>query len=304
MTDNNPDAENGGESPSTNDRGDESGDASTVEAAEDVGIPTDQIEELLGHAENLLAVFDDESSGEPSKDFVEEFSEVLDEASELLETVDIESLPDAIDLSELPEVIEAENLPEAIENRDPKALLAYRNLADLVELGELWDSVDVREFWRNHRELSEEFDDVTDYFPDDEPDESADDATGGSSSSASADPSASTDSDSDLLESDAKQTAIQKGVNDAVVEFREGILEARTELKRVVEENRQRTGTVGQPNSRNPTAVSTMARQRGYLSGGLGRYSTVPSETKYSTAPNHRRIYGDRFEDAGGEGDE
>ncbi|MFC6726628.1 hypothetical protein ACFQE1_20110, partial [Halobium palmae] len=97
--------------------------------------------------------------------------------------------------------------------------------------------------------------------------------------------------------SEGQQAAIQMQVSDSVEAFREGILDAHERLKEVVEKNRERTRNVEQPDSRNPTAVSTLPKSgsRTEFRGGT-RFSTVPSETRHSSAPNHARIYGSRFD--------
>lgn len=86
-------------------------------------------------------------------------------------------------------------------------------------------------------------------------------------------------------------------MSDGVVTFRDALLEAHERIQEKVEELRDRTERVGQPRSRNPTAFSTLPKSRAEF-GGTTRYSTVPAETRYSSAPNHARIYGRRFRGA------
>jgi hypothetical protein len=49
--------------------------------------------------------------------------------------------------------------------------------------------------------------------------------------------------------------------------------------------------------------MSTLPKDRS-PSGRGTRHSTVPEETKHSTAPNRKRIYGTRFDRARGDDDE
>ncbi|SFG61421.1 hypothetical protein SAMN04488063_2584 [Halopelagius inordinatus] len=94
----------------------------------------------------------------------------------------------------------------------------------------------------------------------------------------------------------AVQMGIQSKAMDAVDEFRAGMLEAHEKLKKVYEKNQQRTSNRSKgTSSRNPTAVRTIQNDRGDI-GHATHYSTIPRETRYSTAPNRKRIYGSRFD--------
>ncbi|XVH31163.1 hypothetical protein ACNS7O_12320 [Haloferacaceae archaeon DSL9] len=88
--------------------------------------------------------------------------------------------------------------------------------------------------------------------------------------------------------------AVQAQLSESVEEFRQKIIEAHAELAKIREETEDMFEPVGQPNSRNPTAVSSMPRKRGDM-GGRSMFSTVPKNTMYSNVPNHKRIYGARF---------
>ncbi|MFC5972813.1 hypothetical protein ACFPYI_15860 [Halomarina salina] len=235
-----------------------------------------------GSAEDALAALDD-------------LEAVATEADELASTVDGDDLPDAVDLRELPDAIDVESIARAIVSGDAGDAVDKSELLDVLELGDLWDAVDVREFWRNAEELEAAIEDALGeealaewkgYVG-----EQMDDADDGDD-----DLEVEWDDFADAAESDSMQTVIQMQMRDAVDEFREGVLDARKQLVKRREELGQKTSSVGQPDSRNPTAFSTMAASRSDI-GEAAKHSTVPMETRYSSAPNRKRIYGSRFED-------
>ncbi|OYR40999.1 hypothetical protein [Halorubrum sp. Eb13] len=296
----------------TTDDGDGIDDVVTVEhtpdAVEEAGELVREVEVRL---RELAGLDDGPAERERAAEIFEGFRDVADEAEDVLETINFGDLPDAVDVSELPDAVDAGDVPEAVAGGDPEDAVELRNLGELVELTDLWSAVDVREFWRNKREFDAA---VADLFADDaeganaETDDGhldgasgfdgADESDDADAADASDDGTAPSKPELGLLETDeSKQAAIQKAISDSVAEFRESILDARERLSDVVETNRDRTESVGRPNSRNPTAVSTMATSRPDL-GGATRFSTVPEETRYSTAPNRPRVYGQRFEGA------
>lgn len=222
---------------------------------------------------------------------LDDLEDVATEAGELASTVDGDGLTEAVDLSRLPEAIAVDDIAYAIVSGEGGDAVDTGTLLDVLELGGLFDAVDVREFWRNAEELEAELEDVLGeeglaewksrlgMDGDDEGDD--------------------TDVEwstlADAADSDALQTGIQTQLRDAVDEFREGVLDARQQLVERRAELDAKTSGVGQPDSRNPSAFSTMAQSRGDI-GNATRGSTVPTETRYSAAPNRERIYGDRFE--------
>ncbi|MDS0293278.1 hypothetical protein [Halogeometricum luteum] len=230
---------------------------------------------------------------------------VVDEADELLDAIDLTDLPDAVDAEDADEVIHEENLSEAITNADPEEAIRLRKLLAVIDIGELWDSVDVRDVWRNKREFEEALEelDETDEddtlpFVDDLTDESADeddeliDVDAGDAKDAI---TGDDEKDDVELPDEAYQTAIQSKLSDSVDEFRDGLVRTHDRIERLREENRERVERTGQPDSRNPTAYSTLAASRGVADADT-KYSTVPAESKYSNAPNRKRVYGSRFD--------
>ncbi|WP_049898784.1 hypothetical protein [Halococcus agarilyticus] len=304
--------------------GDEVADEADEPSTDDGNVPDRDLDDLLdramGDVDALLTAHESDHPFEEVQEDVEDLIAVVEEIEELLETIDLTDLPDAVDLSELPDAIDASEVPEAIAEGDPGEAVKYRKLLQVVELGKLWDTVDVREFWRNKRE----FDDATDELTDDEDDEKGpmaklrelvgdDDADGddagsieGGGASGTADVNADAEGGSERDDIDVPTETIQQRVqsklSDAVEEFRESLLDTRERVKELKEENEARTEDVEQPESRNPTAYSSIPTSRNDMSGRAA-FSTVPEETRYSSAPNRPRLYGSRL-DRTAEGDD
>lgn len=256
---------------------------------------SDELETVAEEAEEgveaLESAFESDSFEEVAET-AEDLWEVLDEGEDLLDEVDVTDLPDVIDVEDLPKAINGEDIPEAIANADPGKAIDLSGLIRAVELRELWDSTDVREAWREGREFS----DALDEFAGD--DGSGDD--GILDLDLDADDLDAEDLDADV-QSELYESKIQSQLAGSVEQFREKLLDARERLQDTREENESRGGP-GQPNSRNPTAYSTVPRSRADI-GSSTRFSTVPKETRYSSAPNFDRVYGNRFDD-GGDDDE
>jgi hypothetical protein len=253
---------------------------------------------------SIIRLLSDEATPEEITDEIENLQEIATEAEELLATVDLTNLPDTIDMEELPKAIEADDIPEAVAEGDLQKAVQYSELLAVVEFGELLDAVDVQEFHQHREELAAAVDDVT----------------GDSESSDTwivfdtlkeiieilrpgddglVDSIEGEDALDVALDGEAKQAVIQSQLHEAIGEFRESVLEARTRLEELHEEANEQieetTGGLGQPSSRNPTAFSTLTTAW-KPTGSTGQYSTVPESTRYSTAPSHRRLYGSRFE--------
>lgn len=251
-----------------------------------------RIEELYDRAtetvEEIGSKADEDDLG-PVLSLLDDLEDVADEAEDLLSTVDLTRIAATVDWSDLPEALELEDVPEAISEGDVGEAVTLRELVALSDLPALWDDVDVREAWREKRELSEEVDDLAG-------DGRGDDDAGGMDASM---PSAGGhDFDPASIEN-----AVQSEVSESVGEFREKLLDAHDRLAEVRERNQERFPDRRRDRSRNPTAVST-AGMGARTSGGGARHSTVPEETRYSTAPNRERIYGTRFGGARGSDDE
>lgn len=274
-----------------------------------------RIDELVDRAETLVADLsapDEERTDQEVLDTLEDLKAVADEAEDIISTVDVTELLGAIDASDLPDAVEVEDIPDAIAEGDPDEAVTLRKLFDLTDLPALFESVNAREFWREKREFDDAVDELTGddddggLLSDDGADEDEDSLFGDDGSDGDDRVSmggTGSARDMDDYSPEAVENAVQSKVSDAVGEFRKGLLRAHERLAKMRERNRERSRQVGQPNSRNPTAFSTMSSNAS-SQGDRAKYSTVPEETKYSTAPNRRRIYGSRFEDARGGDDE
>lgn len=249
-----------------------------------------QIDRLLDRARETLekiATKADEDDLGPVLSLLDDLEDVADEAEDILSSADLTQLARAIDWSDLPDAIELEELPEAVRDRDLSEVLVLRKLLELSELHKLWEGMDTRELWREKREFDDEMDDIT------EDEDDASDSMREASIPAG---------EVHEIDPESIENAIQSELTESVGEFREKLLEARERLRDLRARTEDRFPDRRRNRSRNPTAVTTMP-QRGVTSGGVANHSTVPVETRHSTAPNRPRIYGSRFESAGGADD-
>jgi len=266
-----------------------------------------RIDDLLSGAERAAVGHE---SVEGAIDALDDVHTVADSVEDLLGTVDLTQLLGEIEWTALPDAIKLERVPDAIEERNPTVAVKLRKLLSVTDMSDVWDAVDARAFWRQSRELDDELDDFDEEsdggffegisldgpFSDDG---AADDGAAGETADDGLD---GLGPDDGGFDPESLENALQSQISDSVGSFRERILEARERLKQLREENIERSEQRHSKtsNSRNPTAVSTTSSQR--PSPGRAAFSTVPEETRYSTAPNRRRIYGSRFDD--GESDE
>lgn len=247
---------------------------------------------------------------------LDDLEDVVDEAEDLLSSMDVGGLADAVDWEVVPEAFDAKDVVAAMDDDEDAVDLA--TLRELVDLSEVWTDMDVREVWRNSRQLADEVDDLTGERADrydgspletagsDEDSFAAGDDDSVAASGDGAPAAVATTAgggDADHFDPESVENAVQLGVSEAVGEFRESLLETHERLARVRAANADRFPDRRRTDSRNPTAVRTMASSEQTASGRC-TYSTVPEETKYSSAPNRRRIYGDRFEATTGDADE
>lgn len=290
----------------------------------------ERFDDLLDEAEAGLERLEDRSDGGSVEDALRDLRDVLevvDEIEDVLDAVDLSDLPDAVDERDLVSAVEAGRIPDAVRERDLGAAVDLERVVRAIELGELWDSTDVRTLWREKRELADEVDDISDDGEEEDPvideletllgddggdasmlddgdDDSVLDAVGETVDDAG---DSVTDAAADAAEagggladvpSESYQTAIQAKAMEGIDEFRAAVLEAHEKLAALHEENRERMRRQHDEtdvSSRNPTAHSTMQVDRQDI-GNATQYSTVPRETRYSTAPNRERIYGRRFD--------
>lgn len=254
----------------------------------------DRIDRLFEHATDKLEMIASKANEDdlgPVLSLLDDLEDIADEAEDILSTTDLTELAGTIDWEALPEAIEIEDLPDAIQEGDASEAVTLRKLIELTDLPELWSSVDARELWREKREFDEEIDDLTD---DGDEDDGSDGAVDGASMP---------DADVQEFDPESVENTIQSEVSESVGRFREKLLDAHDRFGEIRERNEERFPDRRRDRSRNPTAVSTLPKGRSPLGGGM-RHSTVPEETRYSTAPNRQRIYGARFDTTGGDDDE
>lgn len=260
----------------------------------------DQLYERAVETVETLMSASEEEDRETVLELLDELEDIVDEMEDVLSNVDLTDLVGAVDWSDLPEAVDWSELPEAIEERDAPKAIKIRKLLEVVDLTEVWDSMSEREMWRQKRELEDEVDDLTgdgddsgllDRNEDDggEDEDLVDVSMPGTGSGGGA---GAHDFDPRSVEN-----AIQMQVSESVGEFREKLLAAHRRFAKIREQNEERFPDRGRNRSRNPTAVSTVPPS-GPAERSATTHSTVPEETRHSSAPNRRRIYGPRFDRA------
>lgn len=247
----------------------------------------DRLEELIpGIADGLEELKTQIVEGSDDEEVIEtaeEIWDVLDEAEDVLDTIDLEEVPDVIDLDELPEAIDAEEIPEAIAEGDAGDAIDLRDLKEAIRFRELWEAADIGDLREQQKELQEEIDDVTDDGGEDDEDGGLLETGMGMGDGAHM-----------QFDPENRQEKIQEIIETAVQKFRTALLKTHDKLRLLYEYNQDK---LGGSESLNPTAVSTMPS--GPLANSAStRRSTVPSQVKYSRAKNPRRIYGRRFDRA------
>ncbi|PSP71884.1 hypothetical protein BRC86_14255, partial [Halobacteriales archaeon QS_3_64_16] len=267
---------------------------------------------------------DQEGPLEEAQDDLDDLIEVIDEAEDLLSTVDLSVLPDAVEWTDLPKAIEGGDVPEAIAEGEASEAVNFRKLLQVVNLRKVLGNVDLRDLRREKEDVEEAVEDLTDDDEDDEDDEGGildrfrSNETGGSNGGADdgIGPGVMGEDRDDKegagggIPSELIQAKVQSELGDAIDQFRDSALDARDQLnemrERSKEEFRQKTGRTGQPSSRNPTAYSTLPASPDDRPdvGGVARFSTMSRTPRHSSAPGRDHIYGDRFENRNQEDDD
>lgn len=233
-------------------------------------------------------------------ELVEDLWEVLEEATDVLETIDFEELPEAIEFDELEENVDTEDIPERLLNDDESAI-ELRDLQEAVNLRELWDAVDLTELREEKQELDSEVEDVEEDLKGEEGEEDddglLDDDDGNGLISNDDDEDGmfenviSTEGANVQFNAEARQAFLEDKIQTAIEKFRSVLFSTHEKLYKLYELNQEK---LGQPDSRNPTAYSSLPP--GPIPDSAStRHSTVPAQVKYSKAENPRRIYGRRF---------
>lgn len=258
----------------------------------------DRVDDLLDRARDRVEALADSESPDEARETLADLLEIADEAEDVLEEIDLAELIEVIDADDVADAVDFDDIPEAVEEGDAGEAIHLRRLVDLTELPTLLDDVNTRALWRELRELDDATDDLNDEDGGEDDgllDVDADDVTPDDGFDADDVEPLSVGDEEEGIDQEMLETAVQSKVSGAVEEFREGLVAAHHRLADLREYNEERTRQTGHPQSRNPTAVSTLSSGRSDM-GTVANHSTVPRETRHSTAPNQERIYGSRFE--------
>lgn len=248
----------------------------------------------------------EEDESDETLGYVRDLLEVADEAEDVLETVDLTELVEAVEYDDVDELVDLDELPEAFGDGEVTDVVKVRKLLQVLDLSDVWDAANVRQFWDERDELTDAVDDVTEDEVDDEGDGAGEDDSMMDLGLGDEDEEMVEDVDFEMPEFDGIhdydprtiENAVQMKAMEGIEGIRAALIEAHQKVSRLREENRHRLPEQDrQTHSRNPTAVSLLPKRERDDFGNSTRYSTVPRETRYSTAPNFRRIYGNRFKE-------
>ena len=245
----------------------------------------EQLFDRLANAlEGLLRAVAEEASDEALASTAAELWDVVAEFEDVLETVDLERLPDAVDGEALPDVLDLERLSEAIRERDPKLALDLDTLRRAIELRELWNAVDLADFGRESDELRSELEDVLgpDAFDSNDDSEAAEEL----------------EAFTEDVKGEATNAAFQQEVRERLEPAREAVIDAHATFEELYESHQRGSGYEGRrPSSNNPTAVSSMPV--GPLPASVStRVSTVPTDVRHAKVEAFPRVYGRRWRSA------
>ena len=288
-------------------------DGDLADAAKLVTRAEADLEDILG-----IVRGDQEGTLEEAQDDVEDLIEVIDEAEDLLSTVDLSALPEAVEWTDLPKAIEGGDIPEAIAEGEASEAVNFRKLLQIANLRKVLGNVDLRDFRREKEDVEEATDDLTD---DEESEDEENSVLDRFRDEGSEDKNSSVldrfgsdekgnDDEEGGIPSELIQAKVQSELGDAIDEFRDSALDARDRLSEMRErskkEFREKTGRTGQPSSRSPTAYSTLPSSPDDRAdiGGVARFSTMSRTPRHSSAPGRDHIYGDRFENRTQEDDD
>lgn len=242
---------------------------------------SDQVE---AGTERLLQETETDGSDETLSSTAKELWDVVEEVEDLLETIDLEKLPDTVEVSALPDLLDLDELPNAIREKDPDAALDLSTLRHAIKLRELWNTVDLVDFGREMRQLRAELEDVI--GPD------AFDSSGDSEAAAKVKKFVGD------VKGDATNAAMQQRAKKSAKTARRGVIEGHSKFEELYESDQRGSGYAGRkPVSNNPTAVSSVPY--GPLPAGVStRVSTVPTNVRQSKVDALPRIYSRRWKTA------
>ncbi|AGB37850.1 hypothetical protein [Natronococcus occultus] len=244
----------------------------------------EQLFDRLANAlEGLLRAVAEDATDDRVASTAAELWDVVAELEDVLETVDLERLPEAVDAAALPDVLELERLSEAIRERDPDLALDLDALRRAIELRELWNAVDLAEFGRESEQLRNELEDVLgpDAFD----------------SGDCSEPSE-LEAVAEEVKGEATNAAFQQEVRDRIEPAREAVIDAHATVEELYESHQRGPGSEGRrPTSNNPTAASSMPV--GPLPASAStRVSTVPTDVRHAKVETFPHVYGRRWRSA------
>ncbi|MCU4753514.1 hypothetical protein OB919_16235 [Halobacteria archaeon AArc-curdl1] len=278
----------------------------------------DRIADTVGDGIDALEG-DDRSKSDAIANDLDNVVRLLEETETMLRSIDFSAIPDAIDEDELLEAIEMGEIPAALQGEEDEEVVKLRQIVKAVNVLKLFQTADISELWN----ATQEFDEATDELTDE--DDGDDGIIDGVTESITGEDDGEEDGvfgteDDELLETDVVdvlemgsrealsefdpqennmkqyEEIIQAQAMEGVDSFRDALLKTHGKFERLVEINREKTRQTDRtPNSRNPTAVSTLVIDRPELRSPEN-YATMPRQVRHSSAPNRTHIYGRRFE--------
>lgn len=229
---------------------------------------------------------------------------ILQEAESAIEAIDVSELPEAVDVDAIRDAIDVGEIPDALRDDESADAVSLRKVIQAIDLGRTLAAMDVDQVWDAKRSIEG----ATDELGDDRSAGDDDGLLGGVLDSA--------DIDGELVDTDLVDTAAEELKDDVDVErgdlsayqaviqqqaiegvdaFRDALLSTHGTFERIVETNRELMRTQDrQPDSRNPTAVSTLPTGRADVAS-VPNYATMPRTIRHSDGPTRSHIYGDRF---------
>ncbi|SDR14766.1 hypothetical protein [Natronobacterium texcoconense] len=227
-------------------------------------------------------LFRDADSTETLSTTAAELWDVVEELEDLLETVDLEKLPNVIEVSALADLVAVEEVPAALRDSDPDRALDLRGIRHAIRLHDLWNTVDLVDFQRELRHLKDELEDVV----------------GADALDSSGDSNAGVEIGRylDEVKPEAKNAALQKQVKKGVEPARKAVVDGHSKFETLYESTQRGSGYAGRkPVSKNPTAVSMVPY--GPLPASIStRVSTVPTGVRGARVAPSPRVYARRWQ--------
>ena len=226
--------------------------------------------------DQLTAAIEREDTDGGLTEIAQEIQDIVVEANQLLETIDLETIPNAVDFEALSDMVDVEQIPTAIREHDPDVAVDLHAIRHAIRLRELWNSVDLVGFAEESAQLKEEIRDVV-----------GDDVFTGGGTSEAAEEVREFVAD---VRPEATNAALQQQGQKAARNARKGVLTAHENAEKL------HTGNRRKPRSRpqNPTAVSL--HPPGPIPDSVStRFSSVPPNVRLSKIDALPRIYGRRW---------